>query len=62
MKDRSELFTILQNFYKEIQTRVGYTIRILNSDNAKEYFSAPSKSFMASHDMVYESTCPHISQ
>ena len=62
MKNCSELFTIFQNFYNEIQTQFGHPIRILHSDNAKKYFSAPFNSFMASHGKIYQSTCPHTPQ
>lgn len=38
MKDHSELFNIFKNFCSEILTQFGKTIRILRSDNAKEFF------------------------
>ena len=41
MKNRAELFSIFQKFYVEIQTQFNISIRMLRSDNAKEYFSAP---------------------
>ena len=62
MKDRSELFTIFQNFYNKIQTQFGHLIRILRSDNAKEYFFASFNSFMASHDMIHQSICSYTPQ
>jgi hypothetical protein len=34
----------------------------LRSDNAKEYFSAPFKSFLTSHGIIHQSSCPHTPQ
>ena len=49
MKNRAELFSIFQKFYAEIQTQFNISIRVLPSDNAREYFSAPFTSFMSQH-------------
>nr|KYP40247.1 Retrovirus-related Pol polyprotein from transposon TNT 1-94 [Cajanus cajan] len=62
MKNRSELFNIFQSFYSEIKTQFGKVIRILRSDNAKEYFSDCFKSFMTSHGILHQSSCPHTPQ
>nr|KYP42217.1 Retrovirus-related Pol polyprotein from transposon TNT 1-94 [Cajanus cajan]KYP42227.1 Retrovirus-related Pol polyprotein from transposon TNT 1-94 [Cajanus cajan] len=62
MKNRFELFNIFLSFYSEIKTQFGKVIRILPSDNAKEYFSNCFKSFMASHDILHQSNCPHTPQ
>lgn len=62
MKDHFELFNILKNFYSEILTQFGKTIRILRSDNAKEYFSNRFNSYMHSKGIVHQSSCPHTSQ
>ena len=43
MKNRAELFSIFQKFYVEIQTQFNISIRVLRSDNAREYFSTPFK-------------------
>ena len=39
MKTRAKLFYIFQKFHAEIRTQFNTSIRILRSDNAKEYFS-----------------------
>lgn len=41
MKNRSDLFNIFCSFCSEIKTQFNVSIRILRSDNAKEYFSQP---------------------
>lgn len=62
MKDRSELFSIFQNFCHEIETQFDKKIRVLRSDNAKEYFSDSFNSFMKSHGIIHQSSCPHTPQ
>ena len=62
MKNRAELFFIFQKFYTEIQTRFNISIRVLRSDNAKEYFSTPFTSFMSQHGILHQSSCAHTPQ
>ncbi|KAJ7959601.1 Retrovirus-related Pol polyprotein from transposon TNT 1-94 [Quillaja saponaria] len=50
MKNRSELFSIFQQFCAEIKTQFGVSIRILRNDNAREYFSTSFQYFMTSQD------------
>ena len=59
MKNRAELFSIFQKFYTEIQTQFNISIRVLRSDNAREYFSAPFTSFMSQHGIFHQSSCAH---
>ena len=53
MKNRAKLFSIFQKFYAEIQTQFNISIRVLRSDNASEYFSAPFTSFMSQHGIIH---------
>ncbi|KAJ9701155.1 hypothetical protein PVL29_006480 [Vitis rotundifolia] len=62
MKNRAELFSIFQKFYTEIQTQFNIYIRVLRSDNAREYFSAPFTSFMSHHGILHQSSCAHTPQ
>ena len=62
MKNRTELFSIFQKFYVEIQTQFNIYIRVLRSDNAREYFSAPFISFMSHHGILHQSSCAHTQQ
>ena len=62
MKTRAVLFSIFQKFHVEIRTQFNTSIRILRSDNAKEYFSMPFSSFMSSHGILYQSSCAYTSQ
>ena len=63
MKNRAELYSIFHKFYAEIQTQFNISIRVLRSDNAKEYFSAPFISFMSQHGILHQSSsCAHTPQ
>ena len=48
MKTRSEFFSIFQNFCAEIRNQFGVSIKILRSDNAREYLSSPFTKYMSS--------------
>ncbi|KAG2406196.1 Retrovirus-related Pol polyprotein from transposon RE1 Retro element 1 [Vigna angularis] len=62
MKERSELLSIFKSFFIEIKNQFGKTIKILRSDNAKEYFSLAFSSFLSSQGILHQSTCPHTPQ
>ena len=62
MKTRAELFSIFQKFHAEIHTQFNASIRILRSDNAKEYFSMSFSSFMSSHGILHQSSCTYTPQ
>lgn len=57
LMNRFELFNIFNNFCSEIKTQFGKTIRILRSDNVKEYFSDCFNSLMTSHGIIHQSCC-----
>ena len=62
MKTRAELYSIFQKFYAEILTQFNISIRVLRSDNARKYFSAPFISFMSQHGILHQSSCTHTPQ
>ena len=62
MKTRVELFSIFQKFHAEIRTQFNTSIRILRSDNAKDYFSTPFSSFMSSHGILHQSSYAYTPQ
>ena len=61
-KTRAGLFSIFQKLHAEVRTQFNTSIRILRSDNAKEYLSGPFSSFMSSHGILYQSFCAYTSQ
>ena len=62
MKTRVELFSIFRKFYAKIQTQFNVSIRVLHSDNAREYCSTPFTSFMSQHGILHQSSCAHTPQ
>jgi len=56
LKNRSELFSIFQIFYNEIKNQFGISIRVLCSDNEREYLSHSFKNFMASHGILRQTS------
>ena len=62
MKNRAELFSIFQKFYAEIQTQFNVSIRVLCSNNVREYFFTPFTSFMSQHEILHQSSCAYTPQ
>ena len=54
MKNRAELYSIFQKFYAEILSQFNISIRVLRSDNAREYFFASFISFMSQHWILHQ--------
>ena len=61
MKSHYEIFSIFQNFCSEIKTQFNTSMKILRSDNAKEYFSSSFTNFMIEHDIIHQHSCAHSS-
>jgi len=62
MKDRSELRNIFESFLNEIKNQFDQVIKILRSDNAKEYVSSGFSTLLVLHDILHQSTCLHTPQ
>jgi len=58
MKERSKRSSIFMSF-NDIKNQFGKTIKILRSDNVKEYFSIAFFSFLSSQGMLHQSSCSH---
>ena len=57
MKNRSEVFSCFTAFCAEIQNQFHTSVRILRSDNAKEYFSDSFNTYMTAHGIIHQSSC-----
>ena len=62
MKTRARLFSIFQKFHAKIHTQFNTSIRILRSDNTKEYLSKSFSSFMSSHGILHQSSYGYTPQ
>jgi len=57
MKSRSEVFTHFTAFCAEVKTQFSASVRILRSDNAKEYMSELFWSYLRKHGILHQSSC-----
>nr|KYP45441.1 Retrovirus-related Pol polyprotein from transposon TNT 1-94 [Cajanus cajan] len=62
MKHRSDVFHIFQSFFSEIASQFGQSIKILRTDNAKEYLSSKFQSFLSSQGILHQTSCAHTPQ
>jgi len=53
MKDRSELLSLFTSFFNEIKNQFGQVIKILRSDNTKEYSSSAFSNVLSSHGILH---------
>ncbi|GAB2292252.1 hypothetical protein Dimus_038193 [Dionaea muscipula] len=58
LRSCDELFSVFSAFYAEIHTQFSLPIRMLRSDNAREYFSSHFTAFMTQHGIIHQSSCP----
>ncbi|CAN1319888.1 Retrovirus-related Pol polyprotein from transposon TNT 1-94 [Linum perenne] len=60
--NKSEVDSIFQQFHCMIYTQFGVKISILRTDNGTEYFKASLSSFLNSHGIIHQSSCPYTPQ
>ena len=62
MKNRSDVFRIFQEFYAEIKNQFNTSIKILRTDNAREYMSSQFQYFLTLQGIIHQSSCAHTPQ
>jgi len=62
MKDHSKLLFIFISCLNETKNQFGQVIKILISDNAKEYFSSKFFAIWSSHGILDQPTCLNTPQ
>ena len=62
MKNRSDVLSIFRDFTAEIKNQFGTSIKILRTDNAKEYLSSHFQSFLTSQGVLHQTSCAHTPQ
>jgi len=50
------------SFLNEIKKQFEKLIKVLRSDNAREYFSSGFSTLLNSHDILHQFTCSHTPQ
>ena len=57
MKNRSEVFSHFSAFCAKIKTQFNVSVRILRSDNAKEYLSEQFQTYMTQNGILHQTSC-----
>jgi len=61
LKSQFEVFFIFKIFSSEIKNQFNFNIKILRSDNTKEYLDNNFKRFLKQNGILYQSACVHSS-
>ncbi|KAK8936721.1 hypothetical protein KSP39_PZI012567 [Platanthera zijinensis] len=62
LKDRSDLFSVWTSFYLMIKTQFNISIKVLRSDNAKEYISHDFHAFCMQNGIIHQTSYVYTSQ
>jgi hypothetical protein len=62
MKDKSEVGAVFQTFYNMVSTQFSTKIKILKTDNAKEYFESNLCCFLKDRGIIHISSCVETPQ
>ena len=62
LKSRSEVFSILKIFDSKIKNQFNSNIKILRSDNAKEYLDNHFGQFLEQNKILHQSSCVYTQQ
>uniref|UniRef100_A0A2N9HBT2 Integrase catalytic domain-containing protein n=1 Tax=Fagus sylvatica TaxID=28930 RepID=A0A2N9HBT2_FAGSY len=62
LKNKSDTFTVFQQFKATIATQFNLPIKILRSDCGGEFTSQPFETFCANHGIIHQLSCPHTPQ
>ena len=57
LSNKSDVTTAFQELYKMVSTQYQYKIRVLQSDNGREYLNATLKSFFHKHGIRHQTSC-----
>lgn len=62
MKTKSEVCSAFQKFHKMVTMQYGAHIKVLRSDNGREYVNVTLTSFLDTHGIVHQTTCSYTLQ
>ena len=57
MKDKSEVGRIFECFPTMVQTQFQSKIRVLRSDNGREYYNSALSSYFTQHGIIHQTSC-----
>ena len=59
LKTKDEVFPAFQAFSSEVQKQYNAKIKVLRSDNGGEYVNRVFQSFLQTHGIIHQKTCPY---
>ena len=59
MKSKSDVRPLFQSFYAMIDTQFSQHIKVIRTDNAKEFAMTD---FLSSHDIIHQTSCVYTPQ
>ena len=61
LKERSEVFSVIELFFNEIKNHFSTSIRVLCTDNALEYVKKDVSIFCSKNENIHQTSCSHTS-
>ena len=62
LKQKSELFVVFKHFQNLVETQYFAKIKILKSDNGREYLNSQFQQFCSESGIVHQTSCPYVPQ
>jgi len=62
MQEKSEASQLMKNFCLMVNTQFGTKVKIIKSDNGREFTSGPMKQFYGEHGIIHETNCADTPQ
>jgi len=62
MKDKSEASKLAMDFFKMVKVQFNVGVKVIRSDNGREFTSGPMKKFYAKHGIVHQASCVNTPQ
>ena len=62
LKSRSEIYSTFKTFYSETKNQINSDIKVLRSNNAKEYSDSNFRQFLEQNEILHQSFCVYTPQ
>ena len=62
MKDKSQASKLVMDFCKMVKTQFNVGVKVIRSDNGREFTLGPMKKFYAKHGIVHQTNCVNTTQ
>ena len=61
IKAKSDVFSCFQSFYTMVCTQFDTKVKILRTDNGREYMNSSFSAYLESNGIVHQTSCPYTS-